>query len=153
SIATGEQRSQGVELDVIGEILPGWNIVANYAYTDTEITEDNSDNEGNRIYGVPEHNFNLWTTYEIQAGDLEGLSFGLGLNYISDRPGDNASTFTLDDYFLTNGVISYKKDNWRAAVNFRNLFDVDYIANAPNARSSLIPGEGFTVVGSFSIEF
>lgn len=34
SIATGEQRSQGIELDVIGEILPGWNIIASYAYTD-----------------------------------------------------------------------------------------------------------------------
>ncbi|MEM9809205.1 MAG: TonB-dependent siderophore receptor, partial [Cyanobacteria bacterium P01_D01_bin.56] len=39
AVATGEQRSQGVELDVIGEILPGWDIVANYAYTDADITE------------------------------------------------------------------------------------------------------------------
>ena len=28
SIATGEQQSRGVELDVTGEILPGWNIIA-----------------------------------------------------------------------------------------------------------------------------
>ncbi|MGD1850136.1 MAG: TonB-dependent receptor domain-containing protein [Cyanophyceae cyanobacterium] len=32
SIAGEAQRSRGVELDIIGEILPGWNIVANYAY-------------------------------------------------------------------------------------------------------------------------
>ncbi len=154
SIASGEQRSQGVELDVIGEILPGWNIVANYAYIDADITEDNSDNEGNRIYGVPEHNFNLWTTYEIQAGSLQGLELGLGFNYVGERFGDNANTFTLDDYFLTNAVISYKKDNWRAALNFRNLFDVNYVANARNGRSGFVTiGEEFSVIGSFSIEF
>ena len=28
SIATGEQQSRGVELDVTGEVLPGWNIIA-----------------------------------------------------------------------------------------------------------------------------
>ncbi|MGD1936721.1 MAG: TonB-dependent siderophore receptor [Cyanophyceae cyanobacterium] len=154
SVASGEQRSQGVELDVIGEILPGWNIVANYAYTDADITEDNSGNEGNRIYGVPEHNFNLWTTYEIQTGSLQGLELGLGVNYVGERFGDNANTFTLDDYFLTNAVIAYKKDNWRAALNFRNLFDVDYVANARNGRSGFVaPGEEFSVIGSFSIEF
>jgi iron complex outermembrane receptor protein len=33
SIQTGEQTSRGVELDVAGEISPGWNIIATYAYT------------------------------------------------------------------------------------------------------------------------
>ena len=154
SIATGEQRSQGIELDVTGEILPGWNIIANYAYTDADITDDNSGNEGNRLFGVPENNANLWTTYDIQEGSLEGLGFGLGVNYVGERFGDNANTFTLEDYFLTNAAISYKKDNWRAGLNFRNLFDVDYVANARNGRAGFVTiGEGFSVIGSFSVEF
>ena len=154
SVATGKQRSQGVEFDLIGEILPGWNLVTNYAYTDARITEDNSGLEGNRLYSVPEHNVNLWTTYDIQAGPLEGLGFGLGLNYISERFGDNANSFTVDDYFLTNAAVSYRRNNWQAGLNFRNLFDVDYIQSTGNNRNSRIdPGEGFTVIGSFSIEF
>jgi len=76
SVATGQQRSQGIELDLIGEVLPGWNLVANYAYIDAEITDDNSGLEGNRLFNVPKHNFNLWTTYDIQDGPLEGLGFG-----------------------------------------------------------------------------
>ncbi|MEO0539079.1 MAG: TonB-dependent siderophore receptor [Cyanobacteria bacterium P01_A01_bin.123] len=154
SVATGQQRSQGVEFDLIGEILPGWNLVTNYAYTDARITEDNSGLEGNRLYSVPEHNVNLWTTYDIQAGPLEGLGFGLGLNYISERFGDNANSFTVDDYFLTNAAVSYRRNNWQAGLNFRNLFDVDYIQSTGNNRNSRIdPGEGFTVIGSFSVEF
>ena len=154
AIATGEQRSQGVELDVIGEIMPGWDIVANYAYTDADITEDNNGLEGNRLFGVPEHNANLWTNYEIQQGDLTGLGFGIGVNYVSDRFGDNENSYVLEDYFLTNAAVSYQRDNWRAALNFRNLFDVDYIDSSEGSRDfENRPGEGFTIVGSFSVEF
>lgn len=77
-IQTGEQRSQGIELTIGGEVLPGWNIIAGYAYTDTRITEDNTFDEGNRLY-APEHAFNLWTTYQIQSGNLQGLRIGIGL--------------------------------------------------------------------------
>mgnify|MGYP001794027971 CR=1 FL=1 len=152
SVSTGEQRSQGVELDVAGEILPGWNIIANYSYTDSDISEDNSWLEGNRSFGVPEHNVNLWTTYDIQTGPMEGLGFGFGVNYVDERFGDNANTFTLDDYFLTNAAISYQQDNWQAGLNFRNLFDVDYF-NSNNNRRSIFVGEDFTVIGSFSVTF
>ena len=154
SVATGEQRSRGIELDIAGEVLPGWNIIANYAFTDADITEDNSDIEGNRLFSVPEHNINLWTTYNIQDGSLAGLGVGLGFNYVSDRFGDNANSFELDSYFLTNAAISYERDNWRAALNIRNLFDVAYIEGSQNSRLSFIsPGEGLTLIGSFSIEF
>ncbi|MEM7061875.1 MAG: TonB-dependent receptor [Cyanobacteria bacterium P01_B01_bin.77] len=154
SVATGEQRSRGIELDIAGEILPGWNIIANYAYIDADITEDEDGNQGNRLRNIPENNINLWTTYDIQDGPLEGLGFGLGVNYVSERFGDNANSFTADDYFLTNAAVSYQRDNWRAALNIRNLFDIDYIEAAGSTRTSGIdPGEPFTIVGSFSIEF
>ncbi|MEM8612956.1 MAG: TonB-dependent siderophore receptor [Cyanobacteria bacterium P01_H01_bin.105] len=154
SISTGEQRSQGVELDIIGEVLPGWNLVANYAYTDADITKDNNGFEDNRLFGVPEHNVNLWSSYEIQQGDFEGLGFGIGFNYISDRFGDNDNSFVLEDYFLTNAAISYQRDNWRAALNFRNVFDVNYIDSSEGMRVfENRPGEGFTLVGSVSFEF
>ncbi|MEM9245130.1 MAG: hypothetical protein AAGA67_05250 [Cyanobacteria bacterium P01_F01_bin.153] len=51
-------------------------------------------------------------------------------------------------------VIAYKRDNWRAALNFRNLFDVEYIEGTTSGnRLTIFPGAGFTVVGSFSITF
>jgi len=42
SVITGEVKSRGVELDITGEILPGWNIIAAYAYTDAFVSQDNS---------------------------------------------------------------------------------------------------------------
>lgn len=79
SIAVGEVRSRGIELDVVGEIADGWNIIASYAYTDAEITEDNFFSLGNRLANVPENSASLWTTYEIQKGSWQGLGFGTGL--------------------------------------------------------------------------
>ncbi|MEM9978315.1 MAG: TonB-dependent siderophore receptor, partial [Cyanobacteria bacterium P01_D01_bin.2] len=154
SIASGEQHSQGIEVDLIGEISPGWNLVANYAYTDTEITEDNSGLEGNELFGVPEHNFNLWTNYDIQSGPLEGLGFGIGFNAVGERFGDNANSFVLEDYFLTNAAVSYQRDNWEIGLNIRNLFDQDYIESSENRRTSEVnPGEGFTLIGSLTLNF
>ncbi len=39
SIAFGEQRSRGVEFDVSGELLPGWKLIASYAYIDAEVCQ------------------------------------------------------------------------------------------------------------------
>ncbi|MEM9808543.1 MAG: TonB-dependent siderophore receptor [Cyanobacteria bacterium P01_D01_bin.56] len=151
----GEQRSRGVELDVTGEILPGWNIIVSYALTDTEVTEDNSDpsNEGNRFANVPEHQASLWTTYEIQEGDLEGLGFGLGLFYVGERQGDLANSFQVDDYLRTDAALYYRRNGFNAALNFRNLFDIDYISSVSfGNRLQVERGEPFTIVGSVSWE-
>lgn len=154
SIPIGEQRSRGIELDVAGEILPGWNIIATYAYIDAEVTETNeiAETEGNRLNNVPYNTASLWTTYEIQTGDLEGLGFGFGLFFVGERQGDIENTFDLPSYLRTDAAIYYRRNNWRAAVNFKNLFDINYIRSA-EYREAIAPGEPFTIIGSLAVEF
>ncbi|MGD1851373.1 MAG: TonB-dependent siderophore receptor [Cyanophyceae cyanobacterium] len=154
TLAGGEQRSQGIEFDIAGEILPGWNIIANYAYTDARITEDNTVDEGNRLFNAPRHSAGLWTTYEIKSGSLQGLGFGLGFSYVGDRAGDSANTFEVDDYFLTNATLFYERDDWRFGLNFNNIFDVEHIVSTQNSRNfGNAVGAPFTVVGSISVRF
>jgi len=149
SVATGEQRSRGVDFNVTGEILPGWNVIASYAYINAEITEDNTDIEGNRLRGVPENSASLWTTYEIQSGDLQGLGFGLGLNFVGERQGDLANSFQADGYFLTNAAIFYRREGWQVRLNVDNLFDIDYIESVSNNRvRGIYPGDPLTVRAS-----
>ncbi|MEM1255624.1 MAG: TonB-dependent siderophore receptor [Cyanobacteria bacterium P01_H01_bin.21] len=155
SVQTGEARSQGIELDINGEILPGWNIVASYAYTDAEVTEDNSIPEGSRLRNVPENQASLWTTYEIQQGDLAGFGAGLGLFYVGERAGDftpNSSPFMLDSYLRTDAGLFYRRRGFNAAINVRNLFDIDY-ATYSFSRNQVARGEPFTIVGSVSWKF
>ncbi|MBE7385487.1 MAG: TonB-dependent receptor [Leptolyngbya sp. SIO1E4] len=149
----GEQRSRGIELDVRGEILPGWNIIASYAYTDAEITEDDgSEVEGNRLSSVPEHAASLWTTYEIQEGDLQGLGFGAGVFFVGEREGDEENSFQVPGYTRTDASIFYRRNNWRAAVNFENIFNIDYIESS-GGRLDVNTGTPFAVSASFSVEF
>lgn len=152
SIQVGEQRSRGIEVDLSGEILPGWNIIGGYALTDTEITEDNTFPVGNQFANVPRHSASLWTTYEIQSGSLQGLGFGVGLFYVGDRQGDLANTFELPSYLRTDAAIFYERYRFRAALNFKNLFDVDYFDSALN-RNNVYRGDPFIVQGTVSWEF
>ncbi len=155
-VATGKERSRGVEFDLTGRILPGWNIIASYAFINAKIAADNdSEIVGNRIVGVPQHSASLWTTYEIQTGNLQGLGFGLGFNFVGEREGDLANSFQADSFFLMNAAISYRRNNWRAQINFNNLFNANYIeAIGRGSRvREITPGEPFTVRALVSVEF
>ncbi|MEM6521301.1 MAG: TonB-dependent siderophore receptor [Cyanobacteria bacterium P01_C01_bin.70] len=154
SLQTGEVTSRGIEAYLGGEILPGWNITAAYTYLDAFVSEDTRDIVGNRLPNVPENQFSLWTTYEIQQGDLAGLGFGLGLFYVGDRQGDQDNTVTLPSYLRTDAALFYRRDNWRAQLNFENLFDVEYFSSATfNSRLLNNPGAPFGVSASVSVEF
>lgn len=152
SIQTGEQRSRGVELTATGEILPGWNIVAGYAYTDAQITADNTFAVGNRINNVPEHAASLWTTYELQEGMLQGLGFGLGLFYVGDRQGDLDNSFRVPGYTRTDASVFYRRESFRVGLNLENLFDVTYF-EATESPVRVFYGAPFTVRGTISWSF
>ncbi|MEL6382264.1 MAG: TonB-dependent siderophore receptor, partial [Cyanobacteria bacterium J06626_18] len=152
-VPIGEQTSRGMELDVTGEILPGWNILAGLSLLDAKIEESADFPRGSTPRNVPETSASLWTTYEIQSGDLARLGFGLGLFYVGERPGDNANTFTLNEYLRTDAAIYYRQNDVRLGLNFRNLFDIDYFENGGRGRRGAIPGDPFTVIGSFSVTF
>jgi len=150
SIQTGEQKSRGVELDIAGEILPGWKVIATYAYTDAFVSEDNTIPEGDKLQGVPEHGASLWTTYEIQSGNLEGLGFGAGIYYAGDREVELPNSIELPSYLRADASIFYRRNNWRAALNFKNIFDTEYYATQG---FYITPQAPFTILGSFSVEF
>ena len=79
SVATGEQRSKGVEFDIAGKILPGWDIIANYAYIDARVTESVLFQENSRVPNSALHQGSLWTTYFFQEGvvNVLGPKFGI----------------------------------------------------------------------------
>ncbi|MHC0062064.1 TonB-dependent siderophore receptor [Nostoc sp. UIC 10890] len=151
-IQTGEQNSRGIELSMTGEVLPGWNFIAGYAYTDARITEDNTFQVGSQLPNTPYHSFNLWTTYQIQRGDLQGLGFGLGLFFVGDRAGDLQNTYDISSYLRTDAAIFYNRDRLRIGLNFKNLFDLEYFENGSSS-TRVNYGQPFTVQGTVSWTF
>jgi iron complex outermembrane receptor protein len=133
--------------------LPGWRVIASYAYTDAKITQDNRYDIGNRLVNVPKNSASLWTTYEVQKGGLQGLGFGVGLRYVGEREGDLENSFELPSYFRTDAAIFYRRNNFRAALNVNNLFDTEYFEAAQNGRAGVFPGAPLTVIGTIGFEF
>ncbi|WP_017653092.1 TonB-dependent siderophore receptor [Fortiea contorta] len=152
SIQTGEQRSRGIELNITGEVLPGWNVIASYAYTDAKITRDNDFPIGNKLNNVPANALSLWTTYEIQNSNLRGLGFGLGLFYVDERQGDLENSFKIPSYIRTDAAIYYRRDNFKVALNIKNLFDITYFETA-NSDTRVFYGQPLTVQGTISWQF
>jgi len=124
SILTGEQKSRGAEFDLIGTPIPGWNIVASYAYTDAYVSEDTNIPSGTKLSAVPEHQAGLWTSYEFQTGALKGFGLGAGAYFVDDRPATMPGNgVTLPGYWRFDASLFYKQEKWSAQVNFKNISD------------------------------
>ncbi|PIG94709.1 TonB-dependent siderophore receptor [Gloeocapsopsis sp. IPPAS B-1203] len=155
-IQTGEQRSRGIEFNVIGEIIPGLNVLGSYAYTDARITRDNRpDRVGLRPINTPEHAGSLWLTYEFQQGSLQGLGLGAGV-FTASRIDGSDGTYFLPGYATVDLATWYNfsagDSDIRLQLNIKNLFDTDYY-RATSSRGFNQPGDPFTVIGSVSVTF
>ncbi|WKJ90303.1 TonB-dependent receptor [Methylomonas montana] len=165
--AVGEVRNQGIELDVAGEVLPGWNVIGSYSYIDSQITKDTGQdvngnitlgNQGHRLFNVPRNIASLWNTYEFLGGDLRGLKFGGGVLVRDQREGDNSNTFQLPGYATINLLASYTlnigKTKFTAQLNIDNLLNKNYYDSASNSTGNgIYPGAPRTVLGSIRLEF
>lgn len=165
-VATGEQRSQGVEFDIAGKIMPGWDMIANYAYVDARISEDNSFLVGSRVPNSALNQGSLWTTYYIQNGSLKGFGAGIGMYAQSKRngvpqcqnPDDCQVSFDLPGFVRMDGALYYRKPelftrtNLLAAVNFTNILDQRHFTGA-DFREIIYTGAPFTVIGSIKLEY
>ncbi len=131
-ISTGKVRSQGVEIEANGEILPGWQLNGGYAYNDNEYVSDDVA-EGQRFtLAAPKHSVKIWTNYQAKDGPLRRLSVGGGLNWQSSTEafltflGGNTGA-RQPGYAVASARIGYDvTDNVTVALNLNNLFDKRY---------------------------
>ncbi|KWV92048.1 TonB-dependent siderophore receptor [Erythrobacter sp. YT30] len=126
SIQTGEQRSEGIEADIIFEPTPAFSLLASYAYTDARIIEDTVIPAGDRLVRVPEHQGRIAARYRFLNGKLAGLEFGAGLTGASDTVITLPNGAEVDGYVVTDAQLAYKWDNVRLGFRFDNIFNADY---------------------------
>ena len=172
SRAIGEAQTRGIELDVSGEILPGWSAIASYTYMPfAKVTNDVGDdgsgnptpgNTGNRLFNTTRNMGSLWTTYafqdeELQGVKLRGLKVGAGMQAAGERQGDAGNLFQLPGYAIANAMASYE---WRmgmtkmtAQLNVSNLFDKTYYAGTIGGPYFIMPGMPRFFMGSIRMEF
>ena len=138
-----DEESNGFELDVAGQILPNFSVVANYAYTDARIVklkEEGSIKDLNvQRPSTPRHAANLWTKYIFENGSLKGLGAGIGVSYASERLGQvgrRATAASYPDYTLLNAVLYYKVKDVQLQLNVNNVLNRTYwISGYDNLRN------------------
>nr|WP_238935282.1 TonB-dependent receptor [Pseudomonas typographi] len=120
------RHSKGFDLDLNGQIVPGWNLTASYTYSKFEDPGE-VNGEVNKVTGQPKHSANVWTTYELQDGPLKGFGAGIGVTAASDMlSGYRTSTyFNVAGYAQTDMSVFYHQKNWSLNLGVKNLFDRD----------------------------
>jgi outer membrane receptor for ferric coprogen and ferric-rhodotorulic acid len=126
SRAVDGAETKGVDMELSGEILPGWNVFTGYSHSRTE------DANGNRLTTqLPMDTFRLWNTYRL-PGEWDKLTVGGGVNWNSKSTLQFArynSHVTQDDYYIASLMARYRiNQNLAATLNVNNLFDKKYYA-------------------------
>ncbi|MBS9478946.1 TonB-dependent siderophore receptor [Ancylobacter radicis] len=156
---TGEVESKGLEISGKAEILPGFNVMVSYAYTDAVVTQSNvAGVEGKAPVGVPRNAASAWADYTWSTGTLKGLTIGGGARYVGETYGDqtNTAAMIVPDRVLFDAALHYDfggkpggDDGWRLSVTATNLANKYYVSACASAYQCFI-GTGRTVLATLA---
>lgn len=157
SIQTGEQGSKGAEISMSGQPLPGWNLLAGYAFTQATVLKDNRIPIGSALLNVPRHGANFWTTYQPKLHLLRKMFVGGGYFATSSRYADLPNTVLLPGYGRLDATIAYQftrreRHTYRIAFNMTNALDRRYF-EVGQTRNALYPGAPRILMGSVRYSF
>lgn len=166
-IQYGKRETKGIELAVVGELLPNWNISAGITKQDATIKEgtDTSDGAGARF--TPDWTGTLWTTYRLVPYKL---LLGVGAQYVdtqvrgeNNNPGaTNANTgqvgqtglYKIDSYTVIDAMATYEATkNVAVQLNVYNLFDEEYTTAVNNGGSRYLVGTPLSYLLSLNVKF
>jgi len=120
----GEIQSKGIDAQLTGRPLSGWNVTLGYTYNETKYTKDATYQGQPYSTFTPRHMLKLWSDYDFKTGHLKDWSLGAGL-YAASSFGTNG--FTQGGYATLNANIAYRiTERLHAGVNLNNITDAKY---------------------------
>ncbi|PUB33816.1 iron complex outermembrane receptor protein [Elizabethkingia sp. YR214] len=137
----GNLRRKGIEVELIGRILPNLQIMSGWAYLDAQYEDSPAYVNGSAPMNSPKHTANAWLNYKFNQGILDGLDVGAGIYYVGKRPVDEwtQKTFTaghvnsvkagdrpfdMPEYTTVDAQVGYAlKNGVGVRVFFNNIFD------------------------------
>lgn len=127
-VAAGKNRSEGFELEVTGEVLPGWQVSGGYTYTTTEYLKDTLSNTGNVLRPTdPKRQLKLFTSYRL-PGAYDAWTVGGGVSAQSDIYSRNGNAVASQSgYAVYSALLGYRfNQHYSLQLNANNLFDKHY---------------------------
>lgn len=159
SVAIGEARSRGIELDLNGRLPGDFEFLLSYAYVDAESRSSVLDpnfsfviEPGDPLINIPDHTLNAQVSKRFDLDSREAM-LGAGVQHVGERLGATGTNFFLPDHtlFRVFGEVELL-DGVMLNGSVTNLFDTDWYANS---YSSLwvIPGAPRTATVSLQFAF
>lgn len=134
----GSDKSEGFEIELIGSITDTWNVILSYSDLDAFRAESVSDPDsvGAPLANIPSTTASVYTTYDFEEGFIQGLSVGLGVSYVSERPITVPALNDFPEYTVVDASVSYRTGGMEIRLSGSNLtneeiwdsqFDLDNI--------------------------
>ncbi|MRW92288.1 TonB-dependent siderophore receptor [Duganella sp. FT80W] len=131
SVAAGEVKSSGFEADSFGQIDDNWRVTANLAWIDARVSKDKTLAVGTRLMNVAKTSGGVLLIREaaLEGGGRWGV--GGGANYVGNRSGNTADTYSLPAY-TTAKLLGFWQINktMRVSLDVNNLFNRQYYSNS-----------------------
>lgn len=162
SVAAGEVRSRGLELDVVGQFTTQWRLNASLVLNDVQVSRDHALEAGGRLLNVPKVNASLLAVHESALANGRRVGIGGGVTHTGKRLGQartqaeaaqDAAAFELPAY-TTAKLVGY----WRLSPALRFTLDVDNLTDRTYYTSSysrlwVTPGSDRTVTLGLQARF
>jgi catecholate siderophore receptor len=146
-VKTGQQRTEGAELGLQGELLPGWLVFGGYTYLDSRVRKPfNSGTAatvatiipaGNHVGLTPRNAFSMWNRFTLAAG----WGLGLGVIYQDDYYTSFNNTVKIPSFTRVDGAIYYTfaSGKTRLALNLENIGNAKYYPTV-DGDNNITPG-------------
>jgi len=148
----GEQRVDGVELELVGELARNWYVRAGYSYLDSEVTRSSPGGPlpGAPLTIAPRSAASLWSQFRL----LPALDAGIGVVSISSRLAQNtpAAYLVAPAFTTVDAMLKYRVTSKLAVqANVSNLTDRYYFDQLHPFH--VIPGAGRTGMLTLHMDF
>ncbi|WP_010222376.1 TonB-dependent receptor, partial [Pseudomonas donghuensis] len=140
-VLAGEQRTDGFEATVSGQLTDKWQVYGGFAFLDAEIIKSTNRtngvaNEGQTPTLTPRTSANLWLVRSL----TEHWRVGMGANYVDERYTALDNVVVMPSYTTVDAALLYNQPKWDMALRLRNVFDRDYYASAHGSVDLITPG-------------
>lgn len=141
-VQIGSSRTEGGEIELVGNITDQWEIAGGYARTFGEITGAQGTTVGNTVpvgrslANIPEDMFTLWNKYRFTPM----FAAGIGIVHRSEIFASTSNTTVLPEFTRVDGALYFNlTENLDAQLNVENIFDEKYYASA-HTDHNITPG-------------
>ncbi|MBC3875909.1 catecholate siderophore receptor Fiu [Undibacterium flavidum] len=156
----GKRRVEGVELGLVGQVNPDWQITAGVATMKTKVLQGSAGNNaaGAAARWSPDLTATLWSSYKVAPS----WTVGGGVRYTSEQkrivdPSLNAALQNLPSIassWVANAVIGYQATrNLSLQLNVNNLTDKEYVSTLNNSGARYTVGSPRTISLSANVLF